>query len=199
MTFKTAHWYLRAKILDKLAVMSEPWAVEMIEMATENRDAHTRANALAQLSKKAPAQAAPFVLKALKDPHYWVRLHASAIASRIAKPEHADAVRAALEAEPDEAISLYLAKTLARVADEPEPAPRAPARQVADRPMVTWLFGGSSGSSDSPFTGHYIGTVEVDEAWKHGYEQGKIFFGRTTPVRQPGLVMVDRRGATFSG
>jgi len=120
----TEHLYVRLQLLDKLSRSKEPWAMELLREATSNPDPQVRAEAIARLGGVGPAAARQVLPRLLSDAYRWVRVHAAAVAARVAAPELAATCRARLEAETDPVARRYLEDALAVA--ENRPLPKAP-------------------------------------------------------------------------
>lgn len=185
------HSYLRMKLVDQLASARDPSALDDLEKACANPDAHTRTHALKRLLAVAPERAQGHVLRSISDPYRWVRLHAASFLSGIATADSSKAIREALAGEKDEATRLYLEDALAKAEGKPAPPPRPAARSVRGKRNLTWLCGAGLDSEKSPFDAYYCLSVKVGEQWKTAHQAGKIFFGRVNTVGNPGQVVVD--------
>ena len=93
---------------------ASPAALDDLEVATRNADAHTRTLALQRLAEKSPDRARRHIEHLVADPHIWVRLHAAAVAAQCADAALAPSLKIAADTEKDEAIRLYLLDALAR-------------------------------------------------------------------------------------
>jgi len=185
------HSYIRMKLVDQLASSKEPSALDDLERACANPDAHTRTHALKALLAVAPERAQKHVLRSTSAPYRWVRLHAAALLAGTATADSGEAIRTVLAKEKDEATRLYLEDALAKAEGRPPPPPRPAARSVRGKRNLTWLCGAGLDSEKSPFDAYYCLSVRVGEQWKEAYRAGKIFFARVNTVGNPGQVVVD--------
>jgi hypothetical protein len=189
----TEHPYVRGQIIEALAQEASPAALDDLEVATRNADAHTRALALQRLAEKAPERACRHIERLVADPHVWVRLHAAAVAAQCAEAAQAPALKIAADSEKDEATRLWLLDGLARAQGRPLP-PAQPAvnRLSADR-NTPFLCGHGPDAPTTPFQGYYDLNVHADDAAKAAHANGKIFLARsnkTTP--NPAQVVLSR-------
>lgn len=185
------HTYLRIKLVDQLAALKTPGAMENLLEACANPDPHTRSHALKKLKERAPAAARKQLLLALGDPYRWVRLHAASLIVSLADESCIETLNKQVAVEKDEAIRLYLEDALAKAEGKPMPKARPAARSVKSRKGLVWGFGTGLDSEDSPFDAYYCLRVTPSESWKKAYQKGKIFFGRVENVGNPGTIAVD--------
>ena len=187
-----AHTYFKLKVVDELGRTRSNDALTDLEYACGNADPYTRAYALKTLASVAAQRARPLALKALTDPHAWVRLHSAAIIAERAVADDAARIRQALAKARDLAERLYLQGALAKATGQAQPPARKAARSVAARKNMTWLCGAGRDAVNSPFTGYYQFRTTPSDLWKKAYAKGKIFFCRTSTVGHPGLISVSR-------
>jgi len=178
------HNYIRMKIVDALATNREPWALEALEQACGNRDAHTRAHALTRLVERDPARGRVALALAIADPHRWVRLQAAALLAGVASAVEVPAIRQVVAQEKDEAIGLYLADALAKAEGKPLPTARPAAHSIAGKKNLAWLCGTGADVENSPAEAYYFCSQPVvpDEAGQRAYRAGKIFIPRVNTV-----------------
>ena len=173
------HMYLRMKIVRKLAADPSDWALEALERSTENPDPRTRALAFSLLAKRAPQRARSRLGRMISDAYFWVRLHAAAEAVRLAEPEHAGALKAALDGEDDPALRRYLVEALAAAQGQPVPPPAPPAHRVDPARNQSVLCGWGEKAAASPFQLYYgLGVPEEPGVAEDAHKAGKIFLGR---------------------
>ena len=185
------HPYIRAQIVARLARATDAASLALLEAACSNRNARARVRAIEGLLARAPDRGRVFLRAGLQDPSRWARLLLAARMATEAAAGDAAAIRAAMESEIDPAAVLYLQDALARAEGRPAPEPRPAARSVAARKGLTWMTGLDSDCTNSPFGGYYVLDVEVGPGWRDMYRSGKIFFGRATPVGNPGTIITD--------
>ena len=184
------HPYLREQIVRALAAPANPDALADLTAAAANAHAHVRALALRLLGERFPAEAPTRWLAALADPHRWVRLHAAVLLAGAASPAAAERLRAAVTAERDPAIRLWLDDALARAEGRPPPAPPPAAHSVAGKRNLSWLCGVGLDSANSPFDAYYCLSLNVSDSWRAAHAAGKVLFARIEPVGNPGAIIV---------
>lgn len=186
----TEHPWVRRRLVARLAAETVPQAREVLREVCANRNAGTRADALAALMVSDVATGRAAALIALADPHRRVRLQAAALLADHAATADGVALHDAAATESDAAVRAYLSAADARLAGTP--APSAPsARSVAARPALTWMCGMGNDAATSPYGAYYNLGVAVNERWREAYAAGKICFGRVSTVAQPGLAVLD--------
>lgn len=185
------HPAIRMMLIDALATNREPWAIETLVQACDNADPHARARALRRLGEAAPERARPLLAKAITDPSHWVRLHAAAQIAGQATATEADAIRAAVAREADEAIGLYLADALAHAEGRPMPASRPAAYSIAGQTNLTWLCGMGTNCVTSPFQAYYSFSPSPNALAQRAHDKGKIIFARLGVINNHGAIITD--------
>ncbi len=188
------HPYIRRRILDSWMEQASDEALEHLASATANPGPHTRAHALMLLDETAPEHVREHAMRLVADPHRWVRLHAAAVAARVAESRDAEALQAVLQEDNDKATHLFLQDALARAEGHRPPPPRPAAHQVcADRTQVFNCDHGSEAASN-PFQGYYQLTYKPDEAARQAHDAGKIFLARSNRTAgNPAHVLLSSR------
>ena len=186
------HPYVRRQIIAALAKDGSPAALDDLTTACDNNDPQTRAYALGRLAEKAPERARPVALRLLQDPHRWVRLHAAALAARLATVGDTAAVKAALVDEKDDATRLYLDDALARAEGRPLPASRPAANLLRLDKTTVFLCGHGEDCVNSPVQGYYDLAYKPDEPARKAHAAGKLFLARANQTaKNPAQVFLN--------
>lgn len=186
------HPYVRRQIIAGLVKDGSAAAQDDLVAACDNADPHTRAYALEGLAERAPERARPVAMRLLQDPHRWVRLHAAAVAARVAGTGDAAPLKAAAAAEKDEVTRLYLEDALARAEGRPLPAPRPAANAVKPDKTTMFICGHGEDCVNSPVQGYYDLAYQPDEPAKKASAAGKIFLARVNhTAKNPVQVFFD--------
>jgi hypothetical protein len=187
------HLYIRKQLIEDLARDPSAEALADLEAATANADPHARALAITRLSERDPGRARGPALRLLTDTHRWVRLHAAAVAARMAATDDAAALQKAREAESDEATRLYLDDAIARAEGHPLPPPRPPANRVGTDKAQPVLCGHGRDCVGSPIQGYYDLAYNPDEPARKAHAAGKVFLARANKTaRNPVKVCLSR-------
>jgi hypothetical protein len=182
---QTAPLYTRLRIIDRLA--AGPDHLDVLASCVTNPSHHVRAYALDKLAQASPDRALALLPSVIRDPYVWPRVHAAALAAKLATQEQATALRDALVAEKNSVVTLYLKDALARAENRSAPAPRKSVNGFSTHAVA---FGGCGYSTDvrnSPLEFYYhmdgVMTAAAREAHDKG---GKIVIARSnTTIKNP--------------
>lgn len=191
----TTHPWTRRKIVAQLAAEKSTQSLDLLSRACNNRNPRTSADALVALTSCDAAAGLAMAVKALDNPHRRIRLQAAALidqhsANGGAAVIHKDAVKAALEKEKNRAVRSYLESAQAQLFNTTY-TPAEAARNVAERPALTWLCGMGKDAATSVYGAYYCTSIKVSDIWREAHNAGKICFGRLSTVGSPGLAILD--------
>ena len=175
---QTENLYVRLALVEKLAAAKETWAIDVLAEATRNPDPQVRAEALVRLAGRDPQRTRQALTGALSDPYRWVRIHAAAVAARVAGPELAPACRKQLEVETDRVARTYLADALALAQGQPPPASPPPVDTFDPKKTTFGNCGFGEKAASSPFGYYYLLDTQATPAAKAAMGGNRVVLAR---------------------
>ena len=175
---QTENLYVRLRLLETLSAAKEAWAIEIVEESVENSDPQVRADAITRLAELAPERARKKLPALLDDGYHWTRLHAAAVAARLATAELAEACRRRRQAESDAVIRAYLDDALARAEGRPLPQPPPPVKSFDPQRTTFGNCGAGRYADRSPVGYYYLLDNKVSDATRKLLHKDRIVLVR---------------------
>ncbi len=176
----TEHFYVRLKIVHRLAGAKEPWELVMLAEACNNPDPHIRAAAFDCLVQRDRDRATAKLSQMIGDPYVWVRVHAAAVARQLVDKSHAKMLEKAMAAETDPVVRLYLQDAIVKATGIALPGKKLPPVHRFDVKKTTYgLCGYADKAAESPIGYYYCLDIKMDDAGKAAHKAGKILICRS--------------------